>query len=197
LDLLAVNKQIYHEAAELVYRTAIFAFREVDAFREFAAKNEELAARVQNLVLYIEPRGERMHLWNEWLCQHADFDLNSKPDPNYDEGLLSVFTDVQRLQIVVGNTKAKVLDEHCLWTVYGLLVLSKLPVPEVSVNVSLCSGNPDGADRFARALEGKLQRPWDGEAERELRESEAEYASSPVAMVNIFMVEGSRCVFPG
>jgi hypothetical protein len=47
LDLLAVNKEIHREAADLVYRTTIFAFHEVDAFREFAATDGELARRVQ------------------------------------------------------------------------------------------------------------------------------------------------------
>ncbi|KAL3485998.1 hypothetical protein BJX62DRAFT_242414 [Aspergillus germanicus] len=188
MRLLAVNKQIHHEAAELMYRTTIFAFHEVDAIREFADKDGELASRVQNLVLYIEPMGRRMHIWNEWLREQTD--------PDYNEWELSgVFSDVQKLQIVVGGSKP--LDEQCLWTVYGLLALSKLEAQEISVDVSLCSASRDGAERFARDLEGKLLRPWDDEAEREMRELEAEYEGSPIAMVNTFVVEGSRCVFPG
>ncbi|KAL3441842.1 hypothetical protein BJX65DRAFT_287898 [Aspergillus insuetus] len=188
LNLLSVNKLIYLEAAELVYRTTIFAFREVDAFRDFADKDGELASHVQNLVLYIEPMGRRMHLWNEWLREQTD--------PNYnEEELLRVFSNVQKLQIVVGGSKP--LDEQCSWTVYGLLALSKLEAQKISVDVSLCSENGEGAEQFARIWERKLQRSWDDEAEREMRELEAEYASSPLATVNSFLVEGSCCVFPG
>ncbi|KAL2847585.1 hypothetical protein BJX68DRAFT_239369 [Aspergillus pseudodeflectus] len=188
LDLLSVNRLVHYEAAQLVYRTTIFAFREVDAFREFADKEGQLASRVPNLVLYVEPRGRRMHLWNEWLREQIYSDY---------EGLeiLSVFSSVQKLQIVVGGSKP--LDEQCLWTVYGLFALCKLGVREVSVDVSLCSGDRDGAGRFARVLEGKLRQLWDDEAEREMGELEVEYASSPVGMVNASMVEGSRCIFPG
>jgi hypothetical protein len=185
LDLLSVNRLVHHEAAQLVYRTTIFAFREVDAFREFADKDGQLASRVQNLVLYFEPRGRRMHLWNEWLREQIYSDYK-------DLEILSVFSSVQKLQIVVGGSKP--LDEECLWTVHGLFALCKLGVQEVSVDVSLCSGDRDGTRRFARVLEGKLRRLWDDEVEREMGELEVEYAST---MVNAFMVEGSRCIFPG
>jgi hypothetical protein len=117
-----VNKQVHREAADLGYRTTIFAFHEVVAFREVADKDRELASRVQTLILYIEPMGRRMHLCNEWLREQAD--------PDYNEGgLLGVFFNVQKPQIVVCGSKG--LDEQSLWTVYGLLALSKLQAKDI------------------------------------------------------------------
>ncbi|KAJ0425014.1 hypothetical protein BJY00DRAFT_227078 [Aspergillus carlsbadensis] len=186
LDLLAVNKLVYREAAELVFATNVFAFRDDDALRRFVG-DRQLARRVRNLMLYVEPRGRFMHLWNGWLNRLAVSVSENYSDNNQSTWALSGLENVRKLQIVVG--KCDKLDERCLWTVYGLLVLTRLGVPEVSVDVSLCSGDHEGAQRFGRALEGKLRRPWDGEVQREMRAWREEYTRSPIWLVNSAVVD--------
>ncbi|KAL2870574.1 uncharacterized protein BJX67DRAFT_242535 [Aspergillus lucknowensis] len=195
LSLLRANRQVYAEARDIPYTLNIYAFEDARALKRLVSVETGLSKTqlglIRNMVIRVEPKSERMHDWNRWLAGSRD----GQPER------LDALTGLQRLQVVVSLPRAThdVRREpgHWtdLWLVYGLLVLAKLGVREVSVDTSLCrvrrrtwptSEDEEAfrardevvrreAEGYARMLEGRIRGPWDEGVERQMRAMEAQY----------------------